>query len=198
MSDKIAEWVEKLATGKKARIFWATIIALVIMLVILYPFIDANFFFYGRVETRIDNLEKLVSISGTPVTDDPSLHAEYQDILQDMETARNNSIITVSFDSPRRTHTNLKFWSGAIVGIILMIAGLFSKNPSGKLTFKFFIKNNLLIFFIGGIIALGFGYLFTFIPTIASPWINAIAAPVIQFVFLDLLLSTSKKQKQMP
>ena len=45
MTDKIAEWIEKLATGKKARIFWAIVIALIVALFILFPFIDANLLF---------------------------------------------------------------------------------------------------------------------------------------------------------
>ena len=39
MTDKIAEWIEKLATGKKARIFWAIVIALIVALFILFPFL---------------------------------------------------------------------------------------------------------------------------------------------------------------
>ena len=96
MTDKIAEWIEKLATGKKARIFWAIVIALIVALFILFPFIDANLLFYNRIETRINNLEKLVSISGMTVSEDPSLHAEYQDILLNMETARQNSVVNVN------------------------------------------------------------------------------------------------------
>ena len=71
MTDKIAEWIEKLATGKKARIFWAIVIALIVALFILFPFIDANLLFYNRIETRINNLEKLVSISGMRRTVQP-------------------------------------------------------------------------------------------------------------------------------
>lgn len=37
MSDIIAEWIEKLATGEKTRIFWAIIIAIIVALFILYP-----------------------------------------------------------------------------------------------------------------------------------------------------------------
>ena len=98
MPDKIAEWIEKLATGKKSRVFWAVVMIILIILIISFPFIDANLFFYHRAETRIDNLEKLVAISGVPDTDDLALYAEYQDILQDMEVARENAVLELSFD----------------------------------------------------------------------------------------------------
>ena len=194
MPDKIAEWIEKLATGKKARVFWAVVIAILIIFIIAFPFIDANLFFYHRVETRIDNLEKLVTISGVTVTDEPALYAEYQDILQDMGTARDNAVLNLSFDGLVRTDTKIKFWSGCIIGIMLMLAGLFGKKPAGIGRFRYFIANRIPTIFIGGLIGLVFGYLFTYIPTLGSPWVNAIIGPVVQFVFLDLLLSTPKKK----
>ena len=199
MTDKIAEWIEKLATGKKARIFWAIVIALIVALFILFPFIDANLLFYNRIETRINNLEKLVSISGMTVSEDPSLHAEYQDILLNMETARQNSVVSFSVEGfvkeSSAFDTTVKFWSGTIVGIILSIACLFNKNPNGKTTIGFFLKNNLMICIVCLIMGAVFGWLFTLIPTLGSVWINAIAAPIVQFVFLDLLISTPQKKK---
>ena len=138
MPDKIAEWIEKLATGKKARVFWAIVIAILIIFGIAFPFIDANFFFYHRVETRIDNLEKLVTISGVTVAEEPTLYAEYQDILQDMETARENSVFNLSFDGLVRTDTKIKFWSGCMIGIILMLAGLFEKKADRDWTIQVF------------------------------------------------------------
>lgn len=193
MGEKIAEWIEKLATGKKARMFWAMVIVLLVILIISFPFIDATFLFYNRVETRIDNLEKLVSISGMSVSDNPALNAEYQDILNDMESARNNSAIAFTFDVQTRTDTIIKFLSGAVIGVIIIFAGFFNKNPNGRITFRFFITNNLPIALVGAILAIVLGYLSTFIPTLGSPWVNAIANPIVQFIFLDLLLSSPKK-----
>ena len=194
MPDKIAEWIEKLATGKKARVFWAVVIAILIIFIIAFPFIDANLFFYHRAETRIVNLEKLVAISGVPITDDPALYEEYQDILQDMGIARENAVLNLSFDGLVRTDTKVKFWSGSLIGIILIFAGLFGKKPDGVGKFRYFIKNRIPVIVIGGFIGFIFGYLSTYVPTLGSPWINAVIAPVVQFVFLDLLLTTPKKK----
>ena len=193
MGEKIAEWIEKLATGKKARMFWAMVIVLLVILIISFPFIDSTFLFYNRVETRIDNLEKLVSISGMSVSDNPALNAEYQDILNDMESARNNSAIAFTFDVQTRTDTIIKFLSGAVIGVIIIFAGFFNKNPNGRITLRFFITNNLPIALVGAILAIVLGYLSTFIPTLGSPLVNAIGNPIVQFIFLDLLLSSPKK-----
>ena len=56
-------------------------------------------------------------------------------------------------------------------------------------------KNNLMICIVCLIMGAVFGWLFTLIPTLGSVWINAIAAPIVQFVFLDLLISTPQKKK---
>lgn len=69
------------------------------------------------------------------------------------------------------------------------------EKPDGIGRFKYFITNRIPTIFIGGLLGLVFGYLFTYIPTLGSPWVNAIIGPVVQFVFLDLLLSTPKGKK---
>jgi len=73
MGDKIIGWIEKIATGEKRRIFWAMIILLLIVIYIAFPFIDAHFLIYNRIEQRIDNLSKLVSINGKPLENSESL-----------------------------------------------------------------------------------------------------------------------------
>lgn len=119
--------------------------------------------------------------------------------MQNMETARQNSVVSFSIEGfvkeSSAFDTTVKFWSGTIVGIILSIACLFNKNPNGKTTIGFFFKNNLMICIVCLIMGAVFGWLFTLIPTLGSVWINAIAAPIVQFVFLDLLISTPQKKK---
>lgn len=115
------------------------------------------------------------------------------------QTARQNSVVSFSIEGfvkkSSAFDTTVKFWSGTIVGIILSIACLFNKNPNGKTTIGFFFKNNLMICIVCLIMGAVFGWLFTLIPTLGSVWINAIAAPIVQFVFLDLLISTPQKKK---
>ena len=195
MGDKIAGWIEKLATGKKARFFWAMVIAVLVFLVASFPFIDATFFFYDRVELRINNLEKLVSISGSTVYDDAALQAEYQDILQGMETARTNAVVDYSFNGITRTDIKIKFWSAALIGIVFVLAGLFGKRPAGNGRVQYFIKNRIPTILIGAAIGFGFGLLFTYIPTLGSPWVNAVIGPIVEVVFLDLLLSAPKNKQ---
>lgn len=192
MGEKIAEWIEKIATGKKARVFWALVIILAIAAVIAYPYIDANILFYNRIEKRVDNLQKLVSISGVSVEDNPSLQAEYLDILHEMEEARTQSEVDVTNRGDSKFVSSVKFWGGTFFGVLVAIAGLFSKNPNGRMTLRFFLKNNVLICILGLMIGALFGYVFTLVPTIGSVWINVILSVFAQYWILDLLLSQPK------
>lgn len=192
MSDKIAGWIEKIATGEKRRIFWAVTIILLIVIYIAFPLIDAHFLVYNRIEQRIDNLSKLVDISGETIDKSEALMAEYQSILDEMETARKTSENgTIGSKDSHEVYVK-KYVGGSLLGVLIAILGLFSKNPNGKMTIKFFISNNIMIVILGGLIAIGCGYLFTFIPTLGSVWVNVIASPILQFIVFDLLLSPPK------
>ncbi len=192
MGEKIAEWIEKIATGKKARVFWALVIILVILAVIAYPYLDANILFYNRIEKRVDNLQKLVSIIGVSIDDNQSLQAEYQDILHEMEEARTQSEVDVTNRGDSKFVSRVKFLSGAFFGVLVAIAGLLSKNPNGRVTLGFFLKNNVLICILGLIIGALFGYVFKLVPTIGSVWVNVILSVIAQYWILDLLLSKPK------
>ena len=73
MGEKIFDFIKGLATGKYSKAFWGVMILLVIFFILIFPYIDANFLYY----TRIDNLNALIKISGKSVYDTPSLPSEY-------------------------------------------------------------------------------------------------------------------------
>lgn len=64
MGEKIFDLVKSLATGKYSKIFWVILIIIVVLAIIVFPYIDANFLYYSRIEKRIDNLNNLVLLSG--------------------------------------------------------------------------------------------------------------------------------------
>lgn len=192
MGDKIVGWIEKIATGEKRRIFWALIILLLIVIYVAFPFIDAHFLIYNRIEQRIDNLSKLVSINGKPLETSESLTAEYQSILREMESARYTSENGSIGAKDSREDYVRKYIGGSLLGLLMAIVGLFTKNPNGKMTLSFFIRNNFMTVVVGGLVAIVCGYISTFIPTIGSVWVNVIASPIIQFILFDLLLSPSR------
>ena len=96
--DKLWELLVNVITGRRSRIFWAVVIVLVVFVVIVYPYIDANFLYYDRIEKRIDNLQKLVELTGTPLEENEELNKEYLSIVAEMETAREKALSNATND----------------------------------------------------------------------------------------------------
>ena len=191
MGEKIIALLEKMATGKKNRIFWAVVIMLAIISVMAYPRIDASLLFYNRIETRVENLQKLASVSGGTVSEDDALRAEYEDILADMAEARERAEMKEIVEKDSDFERNVKFWSGAFLGSVLAAwAFFFTKNPNGKMTFRFFLTNNVAIALLCIIVAFVSGMICIYIPTLWTVWLNAFLAPILQFIFWDLLISS--------
>lgn len=67
MGEKVLDWLGKIITGPKSRFFWAFIIVALVIGIIVFPYIDANFLYYDRIEKRINNLKALVELAGTPL-----------------------------------------------------------------------------------------------------------------------------------
>lgn len=42
------EFIVGVATGKKSKVFWAVIIVIVLIGVVVFPYIDANFLYYKQ------------------------------------------------------------------------------------------------------------------------------------------------------
>lgn len=194
MGEKILDIFSKLATGKKSRIFWAIIIICLIVFVLIFPYIDANFLYYDRIEKRLDNLQKLQVIGGYSIDDVPELNEEYQSIIQEISNARERTITgNTGQTNAQSSDYQIKFVGGSIMFAIVGIIGLFSKKKNVKLTFSLFIKNNLTIFIFCFIIAAALGYVFAMIPTLGSVWTNAILSPIIQLIILFLFLQPKKQ-----
>ena len=184
---KILEWIDRFASGKHSKKFWAIVIILCVLVMIVYPYIDANYFYYNRIEKRIDILQSLVDLTGNPIENDESLKAEYESILSEVSSARNSSIIQKTKHVDSEMEHNVKFLSAfalwGIVGVVL----LFSKPKDGKRTFKKFMQNvvGVLVCIMIGIVC---GKIFALIPTIYHYWINAIIAPVVELTVAWLFM----------
>ena len=53
--DSLIKKLLEIATGKKAKIFWAVILTIIVLLLALYPYIVANFLVFG-VKLMLDIL----------------------------------------------------------------------------------------------------------------------------------------------
>ncbi len=192
--DKLWELLVNVITGRRSRVFWALVIVLVIFVVIVYPYIDANFLYYDRIEKRIDNLQKLVELTGTPLEENEELNEEYLSIVAEMETAREKALSNATNVQDSKRDKLIKFASGASLWVIVSIGVLFTKKKNEKITLKR-VLNNLL----SAAVCLGMGSLmgciFTYIPTLGSVDINAAFAPTVQLIVIWLIMDAPNKKK---
>ena len=116
MGEKILSWFERIVTGEKRRWFFAAVIVAIILGVIVFPYIDANFLYYNRIEKRIDNLTNLVNLTGVPLEENEMLYEEYLSILEEVKTARENALFGSGKAEDSRTDRMWKFAGGAFYG----------------------------------------------------------------------------------
>ena len=193
MWEKILDWFEKIVTGEKRRWFFAFLIVVIIFGVIVFPYIDANFLYYNRIEKRIDNLTNLVNLTDTPLEENEILYEEYLSILEEVKTARENALFGSGKTEDSVTDRLWKFAGGASLWVIIAVVLLFSKKKGEQRTLKQRINNffsAVICLVIGGIL----GQVFIYIPTIGSPKINFILAPVAEFIVVWLLMESPKSK----
>ncbi len=195
MGEKIFDLLKTFASGKSSKVFWTVVIIICILTLIVFPYIDANFFYYGRIEKRIDNLSSLLALTDKSLEESPELFEEYNNIIQEITNAQEKNITAIIHNSPSNTYEYwIKFASGGLLFSFLGIVCLFQKKKDVQYSFKFFLKNNLFVFIFCIIIALILAFIFSKIPIIGSVWVNAIAAPIIQIIIMCLLFLKPKTQ----
>lgn len=195
MGEKIFDFIKNFATGKHSKKFWGLVLLLIIFVLLIFPYIDANFLYYNRIEKRIDNLSALVNLSGKAIEETPELLSEYNSIIEEINDAQAKSLSSAMNNS---SNTNSEYWikfiSGSFLFALVGIIGFCQKKKGVKYTFSLFMKNNFLIMVVCIVFAAILAFAFSKIPTIGSVWINAVAAPVLQFVIMYLLFLQPKNK----
>lgn len=193
MKDIFNNFFEKLINKKKGVkiIAWIFII-LIILAIILYPIIDANFLYYNRTNKRIEIIQKIVSINEEDIKRDLRIEEEYNSILNDMNSQSNNYISNI-FQKETNTGRNIaKFISGAWLFILVGIIMPFSLDKNKG---KRFTLNNIM----SGIVCLGIGAILGLvcykIPNIINFAVNIILYQII-LIFLAYTIATSGKKAQ--
>lgn len=195
MGEKILGWFEKIATGEKRRWFFAALIIIAILGIIIFPYIDANFLYYSRIEKRINNLSNLVSLTDIQLEENEVLYEEYLSILEELETARENSLFDSEKTEDSRSDRIWKFSGGALLWVIIAVVLVLFKKKGEQRTFKQWINNFFSAIFclmIGAIL----GCVFIYIPTIVSAEFNFILAPIVQFIVAWLIMESPKSNSK--
>lgn len=193
MKDIFNNFLEKILNEKKSfkLIAWIFII-LIILSIIFYPIIDANFLYYNRTNKRIEIIQKMVNINENDIKRDSRIEEEYNSILSDMNSQSNNYISNI-FQKETNIGKNIaKFISGAWIFIIVGVIMPFSLDKNKG---KRFTLNNIL----GGILCLGIGVILGFacykIPNIINFAVNIILYQII-LIFLAYTIATSGKKAE--
>lgn len=160
-----------------------------VSILILFPFIDTNFFYANRIKSRIDILQKITELDMDKINQDKNLTKEYESIVKEINESDSNYINKV-LNNNKNDHTIGKFISGGILWWLLGIIVLFFYNAFNKEDNKkgknwgTRIAGFILCAIIGGLI----GLICSIIPTIFNIWVNYIIIPILVLVLMILLL----------
>lgn len=179
-----------LKKSKNYKLIAWIFIVVILLLIVFYPIIDANFLYYKRVSNRIEILERITSIEEDKLEKNDELKDEYNSILNEISDKENNYLNNVFITKDSNKNNNIKFISGAWMFILVGIILPFTKDKTeDKSTW-----NN----FLGGIFCLALGGLFGFIgckiPTIINVIVNVILYQIIM-IYLAYTITTSGTRK---
>ena len=161
-------------------------IFVILLLIVFYPIIDANFLYYKRVSNRIEILEKITNIEEEKLDKNGKLKDEYNSILKEISDKENNYLNNVFITKDSNKNNNIKFissaWMFALVGIILP----FTKNKTkDKRTWTNF-WSGIFCLMLAGL----FGLVGSKIPTIINVIVNVILYQIIM-IYLAYTIATA-------
>lgn len=202
MKDAIGKLVDELLSlfkenYKKPKL-WIGLSIFILVFVLIFPYIDSNFFYYSRMEKRISILESVMELDEAKIDSNQAYRNEYQSILQEMEQQSErsvNSVInkaTMYIDSvltegKRQGNRWIKFFTGAIwffiVTILIPFMNTFRKPSDKVLAFVLMLILSLLV-----------GWFFSVIPVLINPLVNYIGAPIFQIVLFTVMVGKSNKK----
>lgn len=169
-----------------------------VFIILIFPYIDSNTFYYTRMEKRISILEHLTQLDETAINSNPVYRQEYESILQEIQLQRErsvNSIATQLFDTVNSSWTTgknqgnkiLKFISGAIWFLIVTICVPFMNTFKKR-------SDKLVAFIVMIILSTIVGCIFMAIPIIYRAWINYFVIPIAQLVIVIVLVGKKDKK----
>ena len=190
--------VDFLKRNYKKPKLWFAILGILVFIILIFPYIDSNTFYYTRMEKRISILEHLTQLDETTINSNPVYRQEYESILQEIQLQRErsvNSIATQLFDTVNSSWTTgkdqgnkiLKFISGAIWFLIVTICVPFLNTFKKR-------SDKLVAFIVMIILSTIVGCIFMAIPIIYRSWINYFVIPIAQLVIVIVLVGKKDKK----
>ena len=193
MMELLSRIFEKVINEKKGFkvIAWSFVI-LIIIAIIFYPIIDANFLYFNRTNKRIEIIQKIISIDEQDIKRDKRIEDEYNIILDDMNNQRDNYISNIFQKENNKGKNIAKFLAGSWLFILVGIIMPFTKDKkNGKRLTLNNIMAGILCLVIAGII----GFICIKIPNIINFSVN-IVLYLIVIIFLTYTIATSGKKPE--
>lgn len=114
--DSLIKKLVEIATGKKDKIFWAAILTIIVLLLVLYPYIDANL----------------------------ALQEEYNSIIGEISAIQEKSVGTITTRQDTSNEKIIKFISGGSLFWLVSLIILFFKNKKDNISVLKKIFNNMM------------------------------------------------------
>lgn len=184
MKEKIFELLKNNLKNPKLYI---SLFLLLLISLLLFPYIDANYFYYGRVEKRIEILETISKIDETDLQGNVVLENEYRSILNEISKQKDGSIGSIFITENTKEVQINKFIFGGILSWIVAVICLFIRLE------KFYYK--ILGFGIFGLLGVILGFVSMILPTVISPKCNYIIMPCLQCIIFGMLVTNGNKSK---
>ena len=112
MFEKIFDLIKNNFKNPKLYVF---LLVVLLTVLVLFPYIDANFFYYNRVNDRIDILTKVSEINVEQIQENEILYKEYNSILTEIEKQSSGNIGSVFIKEADNTVNLIKFITGGVL-----------------------------------------------------------------------------------
>ena len=176
MSDPVTSVFNTLVEGLPASRRWLAFAGILFFAIASIMMLEhqTGLGYYYSLGRRVELLGRLNQLSKDGIAANPQLAHSYARSIEDLER-RNVTPFDLRTFGVVSSPTSWKFLSGAALGILLSLSGLFQKSQGA------------VLFLAGLAFALLFGFVAVAIPTLGSPWVNYLGFPVVQALTLYLL-----------
>ena len=171
---------------KNPRLY-IVILLVILVFLLLFPYIDANYFYYHRVNNWIEIVTKMMSIDKDKIRENSVLMKEYENLLVEIEKQYDGSIGNVFVNEKNPSVQRIKFITGGSLVWLLAIMALVSKGNT--------FRNRIITAVVLAVIGCVTGGLSKIIPTIISPIVNYIGFPMVLIVLLALMMTGTATKK---
>ena len=183
MQEKLFDLVKNNLKNPK---LYALLLASMVIFFLLFPYLDANVFYYKRINDRVEILEKVSVLDSDLIAQNPTLKAEYERILVEISNQPESMVSSILTKETSKKATVAKFISGGFLFWVIAF-WCFGIKEFKNVGYK------ILGFILFSIVGVLFGFIAKAIPTIFNPWVNCVGFPIILIIFIALLLTSNKK-----